>query len=75
MGSQAKALGIPIGIWLEEQCLKLKTGYIITNLNLKSKTQENQEEGRTIGGYFTPPYNREQNTMKWVTETKFGGKT
>jgi hypothetical protein len=37
--------------------------------------QENQEEGRSIGGYFIPPYNREQIPMKGVTETKFGAKT
>jgi hypothetical protein len=28
------------------------------------KTQENQEEGRPMGGYIIPFYNREQNTHK-----------
>ena len=28
-----------------------------------------------MGGYFVPPYNREQNTHEGVTETKFGAKT
>ena len=37
------------------------------------KTQENQEEGRPMRGYFIPPYNREQN-IEGVTETKFGAK-
>jgi hypothetical protein len=36
------------------------------------KTQENQEEGRPMGGYFIPPWIGNKIPMKGVTETKFG---
>jgi hypothetical protein len=39
------------------------------------KTYETQEEGQPKWGYLEPSYKGEQNTIKGVTETKYGVET